>query len=60
MESVSLSLRRIARSSDGHDLAEEVEAAIRGPLPRAHVTTHIEPIEDARAHADIGLDRPLP
>lgn len=43
----------------GHDLAEEVEAAIRGPLPRAHVTTHIEPIEDARAHADIGLDRPL-
>lgn len=42
----------------GHDLAEEVEAAIRGPLPRAHVTTHIEPIEDARAHADIGLDRP--
>ena len=41
----------------GHDLAEDVEAAIRGQLPRANVTTHIEPIEDARAHEDIGLDR---
>jgi len=41
----------------GHDLAEDVEAAIRGQLPRANVTTHIEPIEDARAHQDIGLDR---
>lgn len=42
----------------GHDLAEDVEAAIRASLPRANVTTHIEPIEDARAHEDIGLDRP--
>ena len=41
----------------GHDLAEEVEAAIEAQLPRANVTTHIEPIEDARAQDDIGLDR---
>jgi cation diffusion facilitator family transporter len=41
----------------GHDLAEEVESAIGAQLPHANVTTHIEPIEDARAHEDITLDR---
>lgn len=41
----------------GHDLAEEVEDAIAGQLPRAHVTTHVEPVEDVRAHADLDLDR---
>lgn len=42
----------------GHDLAEEVEAAVREALPHAHVTTHIEPAEDPRSFEDTALDRP--
>jgi cation diffusion facilitator family transporter len=35
-----------------HDLVEEVEAALRGVLPHAHVHTHLEPREDPRSHDD--------
>lgn len=41
----------------GHDLAEEVEAAIRERLPYATVFTHVEPLEDPRSFEDTGLDR---
>jgi cation diffusion facilitator family transporter len=41
----------------GHDLAEEVEAAIRQRLPYATVSTHLEPAEDPRSFEDTGLDR---
>lgn len=41
----------------GHDLAEEVEEAIRDRLPQATVFTHIEPAEDPRSFADELLDR---
>lgn len=41
----------------GHDKAEEIEAAIRAVLPHAHVLTHLEPIEDRVAHDDEELDR---
>jgi len=41
----------------GHDLAEEIEAAVRGKLPGAHVFTHLEPREDPVSWDDRGLDR---
>ena len=41
----------------GHDLAEEVEAALRDRLPYATVFTHVEPAEDPRSFADTTLDR---
>jgi divalent metal cation (Fe/Co/Zn/Cd) transporter len=40
-----------------HDLAEAVEAAVRGRLPYATVSTHVEPREDPRSFEDTGLDR---
>jgi cation diffusion facilitator family transporter len=39
----------------GHDLAEEVEAAIRERLPYATAFTHIEPAEDPRSFQDTAL-----
>ena len=39
----------------GHALLEEIEAAVRAALPSATVFTHIEPAEDSRAWADVGL-----
>lgn len=39
----------------GHDLAEEIESKIRDTLPRAHVTTHLEPREDPLSHQDVEL-----
>jgi len=40
----------------GHDLAEEVEAALRAAVPRLHVLTHLEPIEDPVSFRDATLD----
>lgn len=42
----------------GHDWSERVESDIRQILSRAHVTTHLEPLEDPLSLADEGLDRP--
>ncbi len=42
----------------GHDWAERIESDIRRILPHAHVTTHLEPIEDPVSMSDQGLDRP--
>jgi len=44
----------------GHDWAERIEAALRAAVPRAHVTTHLEPLEDPASLADATLDRPPP
>lgn len=41
----------------GHDLAEDVEAALRDRLPYATIFTHIEPAEDPRSSDDTLLDR---
>lgn len=41
----------------GHDLLETIEAEIRAVLPRAHVTTHLEPLEDPASWQDQTLDR---
>jgi cation diffusion facilitator family transporter len=41
----------------GHDWSEQVEEKIRGILPGAHVTTHLEPLEDPVSMHDQGLDR---
>jgi cation diffusion facilitator family transporter len=41
----------------GHDLAEEVEAALRDRLSHATVFTHVEPLDDPRSFEDTGLDR---
>ncbi|MBI5923101.1 MAG: cation transporter [Betaproteobacteria bacterium] len=43
----------------GHDWAERIEADIRGALPRAHITTHLEPLEDPVSMIDQELDRSL-
>ena len=42
----------------GHDWSERIEADIRDALPHAHVTTHLEPIEDPVSMVDQELDRP--
>jgi cation diffusion facilitator family transporter len=42
---------------EGHDVAEEVEAALRRRLPYATVFTHVEPVEDRRSFDDTALDR---
>jgi cation diffusion facilitator family transporter len=42
----------------GHDWSERIEADIRRALPHAHVTTHLEPIEDPISMVDQDLDRP--
>jgi cation diffusion facilitator family transporter len=44
----------------GHDLAEEVEAALCDRLPYVTVFTHVEPVEDPRSFADTTLDRTRP
>jgi cation diffusion facilitator family transporter len=41
----------------GHDVLDAIETEIRAALPRAHVLTHLEPIEDPASWHDIGLDR---
>ncbi len=42
----------------GHDWSERIEADIRNALPNAHVTSHLEPIEDPVSMVDQELDRP--
>ncbi len=39
----------------GHDLAEVVEAALRAAVPRLHILTHLEPIEDPASFEDAAL-----
>jgi cation diffusion facilitator family transporter len=41
----------------GHDLCEEIEQKIRHVLYHAHVTTHLEPINDPSSWYDEPLDR---
>nr|WP_296643728.1 cation diffusion facilitator family transporter [Thiobacillus sp. 65-1402] len=41
----------------GHDCSERIEADIRQAVPHAHVTTHLEPLEDPVSLADQELDR---
>jgi cation diffusion facilitator family transporter len=42
----------------GHDWAERIEADIHHTLPHAHITTHLEPLEDPASMLDQELDRP--
>ncbi|MEB3333114.1 MAG: cation diffusion facilitator family transporter [Synechococcaceae cyanobacterium] len=39
----------------GHDLCEQLEQQIAAELPRTHVFTHLEPIEDPASWADEGF-----
>jgi cation diffusion facilitator family transporter len=41
----------------GHDWSERIEADIRQAVTYAHITTHLEPIEDPVSLADQELDR---
>jgi cation diffusion facilitator family transporter len=41
----------------GHELLEEIEAAVRASLPRTTIFTHLEPIEDPVSWEDRGLER---
>jgi cation diffusion facilitator family transporter len=41
----------------GHDVVEDIEAALRTHVPQATVFTHLEPAEDPRSFADTTLDR---
>jgi cation diffusion facilitator family transporter len=41
----------------GHDLCEEIEAAVRNALPQTTVFTHLEPREDPVSYEDRRLDR---
>jgi len=41
----------------GHDLVEEIEAKIRYAVPGVNVLTHLEPLNDPAAMADVDLDR---
>lgn len=42
----------------GHDRAEQIEVDIRNAIPNAHITTHLEPLEDPVSLIDKELDRP--
>ena len=44
----------------GHDWTERIEVEIGKALPRTHVTTHLEPMEDPLSMNDQDLDRILP
>ena len=44
----------------GHDVVEDVDAALRDELPYASVFTHLEPAEDPRSFSDTALDRDAP
>jgi cation diffusion facilitator family transporter len=41
----------------GHELLEQLEAAIRSAVPHVTVLTHLEPLEDPVSQDDIQLDR---
>lgn len=41
----------------GHDVIEQIEVDLHEVLVNATVTVHLEPIEDPRSFADVGLDR---
>lgn len=41
----------------GHDWLERIEEDIRAAVPQAHVTTHLEPLEDPISLFDQNLDR---
>jgi len=41
----------------GHDWSERIEADIRRAVSNAHITTHLEPMEDPVSLADQDLDR---
>ena len=44
----------------GHDLLEDLEAALCDALPATDVHTHLEPVEDERAYKDSHLGVPIP
>jgi cation diffusion facilitator family transporter len=41
----------------GHDWLDRIEADILRALPHAHITTHLEPLEDPASQSDQALDR---
>ena len=41
----------------GHQLLDEVELAIQAAVPKAHVFTHLEPLNDPASWQDVELDR---
>ena len=42
---------------EGHEWLERIEADIREVVPRVHVITHMESLDDVASHADRSLDR---
>jgi cation diffusion facilitator family transporter len=44
----------------GHELAEEIEEALRSSLPGSSIFTHLEPIDDPVSWADTSIERRLP
>ncbi|MBK8460941.1 MAG: cation diffusion facilitator family transporter [Micropruina sp.] len=43
----------------GHDLIEDLEAALRAELPDLDMVVHLEPLEDPRAYADHPVEVPI-
>ena len=41
----------------GHELLERIESSIRAALPRIHISTHLESLDDPASWEDQGLDR---
>jgi divalent metal cation (Fe/Co/Zn/Cd) transporter len=41
----------------GHELLDEIEAAVQTAVPGVHIFTHLEPRDDPSAFQDIKLDR---
>jgi divalent metal cation (Fe/Co/Zn/Cd) transporter len=42
---------------EGHELVEEVEAALRSAVPNSTIFTHLEPVEDPVSFEDTQLER---
>jgi divalent metal cation (Fe/Co/Zn/Cd) transporter len=44
----------------GHDLVEDIEAALAHEVPDLTLSTHVEPSEDPRSYDDFEAEFPVP
>ncbi|MBK9476231.1 MAG: cation transporter [Tetrasphaera sp.] len=45
--------------AQGHDLLEDVEAAVHAAVPTVTLSTHLEPLEDPRSYGDFPTEVPV-
>lgn len=55
--SVHLLVPGVWTVQQAHDLSEELEKEVATAVPRSSLFTHVEPLDDPRAHRDVTFDR---